>query len=186
MKNGRAIFITACTTLICGFFLGIWLGHFIWYTSPQYALTQFLQVARIVDGDTVRVIIRGREEPVRLMGINTPETVHPTKQEQCGGKNASLFMSAHSGKKLRFEFLEAEFGGLKVDQNGRLLAYMYAENGEMLNLALIQKGLAREYTHDGKYPHRDAFKTAQANAQKNRLGIWASDECALESGPLKK
>ncbi len=59
--------------------------------EPRGQLQGMFEVARVVDGDTVRVVINGQEEAIRLIGIDTPETVHPTRGEEPFGREASDF-----------------------------------------------------------------------------------------------
>ena len=98
------------------------------------------QVVKVIDGDTVKIELpNGNEETVRLLLIDTPETVHPTKDVQPFGPEASQFaknlMPANSE-------VEVELGIGERDKYGRLLAYFYVD-GKMVNKLLLEKGLAR-------------------------------------------
>jgi len=93
-----------------------------------------------VDGDTVNVIMPdGSEESVRLLLIDTPESVHPDKPEQPFGEKASDFVSdlLREG-----ETVQLEYDGPKRDKYNRLLAYVWLDE-ENINKKLLRKGLAR-------------------------------------------
>ncbi len=140
-------------------------------------------VSRVVDGDTIAVIVSGEEEKVRLIGINTPETVDPRRPVQCFGKEASnymksLLLDAHlggsSGSEVR---LVSDPTQDSTDKYGRLLRYVYLSDGTNINLKMIQDGYAYEYTYDLPYKYQKEFKKAQADAEINQKGLWATDTC---------
>lgn len=95
-------------------------------------------VTRIVDGDTVEIDYNSQKEKVRLIGIDTPETVKPNTPVQAYGKDASEFTKSQ----LLNNYISLEFDEQERDQYGRLLAYVYI-NGEMFNKTLLSEGLAR-------------------------------------------
>ncbi len=137
-----------------------------------------LRVLGSVDGDSVRLCSRsGKGYTVRFLGIDTPESVHPTKPEQCFGKQASARVAALvSGKPVRLEFDEAM--GMR-EKYGRLLAYVYLPDGTMLNRQLIQEGLADENTYSRKpYKYQREFKDLQETASRRGMGKWAAGACA--------
>src|SRR5699024_5086390 len=96
-------------------------------------------VVRVVDGDTVHILLNGKEEVVRLLLVDTPETKHPTKPVQPFGPEASAFTKQMlpNGKEIEYEFDTSE-----RDKYGRLLGYLYVD-GKMVNEALLENGLAR-------------------------------------------
>ena len=102
-------------------------------------------VSRIVDGDTLKVMIDGKEETVRLLGIDTPESVHPTKAVEPGAIEASNFTKQLTGKKVILTYDDD-----KTDFFGRLLAYVWVEidNGQLIcwNVELIKQGHGEFYT----------------------------------------
>ncbi|WP_226666104.1 thermonuclease family protein [Metabacillus litoralis] len=134
-------------------------------------------VNRVVDGDTVNVSIDGREETVRLLLIDTPETVHPSKPIEPFGPEASHFM-----KELLTEKeinLELDVG--ERDKYGRLLAYLYI-NEKMVNKMLLEKGLARvAYVYEPNTKYVDEFYEIQKKAQKQELGIWSIENYATDN-----
>lgn len=126
----------------------------------------WVRVDRVVDGDTLR-LEDGRL--VRYIGINAPEIDHASHRADPFGKQ-SLAVNAQlaAGKSVR---LEQTFE--KKDQYGRLLAYVYDQQGHMLNLILIAKGLAYFYPHPANRKSVDeVMLAAQRQAMAQRLGIW--------------
>ena len=92
-------------------------------------------VERVIDGDTV--VLDGGER-VRLIGVDTPETVHPTKPVERFGREASEFTkSMAEGQRVRLEY---ESGGDREDRYGRTLAYVYLGDGTLLNREIIEQG----------------------------------------------
>lgn len=123
---------------------------------------------RVVDGDTIIVNINGKDEKVRLIGVDTPETVHPDKPVQYFGKEASAFTKTMvSGKKVQLEY-----DWEKRDKYGRLLAYVYLEDGTFLNATIIKEGYGFAYT---KYPFKylDDFRQYEKTAKESNRGLWS-------------
>lgn len=137
-------------------------------------------ISRVVDGDTLRVILHNNtEETVRLLLIDTPETVHPNKPVQPFGPEASEFV-----KKLLPEGkeVELELGISERDKYGRLLAYVYVD-GKMINKMLLEQGLARvAYVFAPNTKYVDEFRNIQEKARQNGIGIWSIENYALEEG----
>lgn len=129
-------------------------------------------VIKVVDGDTIDVSINGQIERLRLIGINTPETVDPRKPVECFGREASDRARALlDGKKV---LLESDPNQGERDKYSRLLRYVFLESGENFNLMMVQDGYAYEYTYDTPYKYQDEFKGAQRYAETNRLGLWGA------------
>jgi len=127
-------------------------------------------VIRIIDGDTIVIRENGVEQKVRLIGIDTPETVDPRKEVECFGKEASLKAeSLLLGESVR---LEADFSQGDKDKYGRLLRYVFLTDGTHANLVLIQEGFAHEYTYDLPYKYQELFKEAEQNARSLKKGLW--------------
>ena len=125
-------------------------------------------VSRVVDGDTIEVspAIDGVEE-VRLIGVDTPETVDPTEGIEPYGPQASAFAKRElSGRRVGLEF-DRE----RVDQYGRLLAYVHA-GGSMFNEELLKKGYAQAYPYPPNTAHAATFAAAQRKARAAGIGIW--------------
>lgn len=133
-------------------------------------------VLEVVDGDTFKVSINGVEETVRMIGMDTPETVDPRKPVQCFGVESSNEAKALlTGKKVR---LEDDPTQGERDKYGRLLRYAYLPDGTFFNKFMILEGYAHEYTYDIPYRYQVEFKAAQAEAQAAKRGLWADNVCA--------
>ena len=129
-------------------------------------------VVRVVDGDTIRVRLAGsgREEPVRLIGIDTPETKDPRKPVQCYGKEASERTTAllPRGSPVRL-VRDVE----ERDRYDRLLAYVYRSKDDLfVNLALAREGYAVVATFPPNVAHTDEFVRAVAEARAEDRGLW--------------
>jgi micrococcal nuclease len=125
-------------------------------------------VSRVLDGDTVEIspAIDGVEE-VRLIGVDTPETVDPTEGIEPYGPQASAFAKRElSGRRVGLEF-DRE----RVDQYGRLLAYVHT-GGSMVNEVLLKKGYAQAYPYPPNTSHAATFAAAQRKARAAGIGIW--------------
>lgn len=135
----------------------------------------YYEVTKVSDGDTLHVDIDGVDERVRLIGINTPETVDPRTQVQCFGKEASERMK---------ELAEGELVSLEYDDSqnmrdtyGRLLAYVYLEDGQMLNRKMVAEGYAYEYTYLSAYAYQSEFRELQNLARTSGRGLWNQNSC---------
>ena len=132
------------------------------------------QVSRIVDGDTI-VVTRGSErQKVRLLGIDTPESVRPDSPVECFGPEASDF--ATGVLQGRAVTLESDPTQGEMDDYGRRLAYVWyvdaAGKAVLFNVQTIAAGMAREYTYEAPYMRRDAFIAAQQEARSANRGLW--------------
>jgi len=131
-------------------------------------------VVRIVDGDTVVLLVDGKEEKVRLIGVDTPETVKPDTPVEEYGLEASRFTkNLLSGESV---YVETDPGGAgKVDRYKRTLAFLYrVPDGLFVNLELVRQGYGRVYRKvDFKY--RPLFEKAEAAARDKKRGLWAQD-----------
>lgn len=132
-------------------------------------------VLRVVDGDTVDVEIALERVRVRLIGINTPETVDPRRPVECFGREASARMRAMlSGGAVR---IETDPTQSRYDKYGRLLAYLYLPDGTSVNEQLIAEGYAYEYTYKVPYRFQSEFKAAEKSAREAGRGLWSPQAC---------
>jgi micrococcal nuclease len=119
--------------------------------------------------------MNGADEKVRLIGINTPETVDPRVPVQCFGKEAGERMKELAdGKIVRLEYDETQN---TRDIYSRLLAYVYLEDGEMLNRKMLAEGYAYEYSYMLPYKYQNEFRDHQSFAKSTSRGLWAPDTC---------
>lgn len=151
-------------------------------TSPQSTSApvpgdaRAAHVTRVVDGDTIYIDWDDTPEDdhldVRLIGIDTPETVDPRKAVQCGGHEASAYTTTHlDGQAV---VLEGDSSQDDVDRYDRLLRYVWLPNGTLFNEQLVRQGLAREYTYNLPYRYQAEFLAAQAQAQDDGAGLWSA------------
>jgi micrococcal nuclease len=133
------------------------------------------QVVKVVDGDTVDVQLNGQVSRLRLIGINTPETVDPRKPVECYGKEASNRAKALlNGQTV---LLENDPSQQDRDVYDRLLRYVWFPDGRLFNLQMVAEGYAYEYTYSVPYKYQAQFKQAQQDAQTRQLGLWSPQTC---------
>ena len=141
-------------------------------TAAQNKLKANATVTRVVGGDTIVVTADGVEERVRLIGINTPESVHPTKPVMCFGKEASKHLATLLKPGTAVQLVrDVE----PRDKYGRLLAYVYrAQDGLFLNLELVTAGFANQYTFPPNVAHVEEFRSAATTARNQGVGLWSA------------
>ncbi len=149
---------------------------------PPPSTMQQGRVVHVVDGDTFDVQLDGRTERVRLIGLNTPESVDPRRPVQCFGVEASDFAK---------QTLDGAMVGLEVDDsqgdrdpNGRLLRYVWLADGQLFNQMLIRAGYAFEYTYNQPYKYQALFREAQRTARATNAGLWSPDTCGGEASDV--
>jgi micrococcal nuclease len=121
-------------------------------------------VIRVIDGDTIKVRFRGKVESVRLLRINTPEKGQP------GFAEATRALQALLGNKVRLSFETP--GRPTRDTYGRLLAYIFTDETNA-NVEIVRSGWSRFWTKYGAGRLAPAFRAAELEARKKRLGLWA-------------
>ena len=132
------------------------------------------KVIRAVDGDTLKISIDGREDTVRLIGVDTPETVHPNKPVEFFGREASAFTHRKAdGKNVRLEFDQASAATKHRDKYGRLLAYVFLPDGTLLNAEIIKQGYGHAYTRF-PFAKMEEFRALEREARDAGRGLWTS------------
>ena len=127
-------------------------------------------VARVVDGDTIRVTYQGREGPVRLLNIDTPERGQPGYRETTEAMRRLVLHSTGRGRAVVLEF---ETPGVeKRGRYGRLLAYVFVD-GLSVNVEMVRQGHSRFWTKYGRGRCAREFEAAEEEARKARRGVWA-------------
>lgn len=136
--------------------------------------TLYATVDRVVDGDTISVIMHdalATPEMLRLIGVDTPETVHPALPVQFFGPEATAFVeNLCNGKPVK---LHLQRDVPKRGSFGRLLVYIELPDGTILNEKILHDGYGYSYT---KYPHvkTDLYNDIEKAARIAKRGLWAS------------
>lgn len=123
-------------------------------------------VTKVVDGDTVYVLINGKREKIRLLLIDTPEY---TTEKEPYGKEAKMFMRNLILKQI----VELEYDHERRDRYGRLLAYIYFQD-ESVQKQLLERGLAKVKVYPPNQKYVKQFRQYEALAQKKEMNIWSS------------
>ena len=136
-------------------------------------------VKRVIDGDTLVVSINNQDRRVRMLGVDTPETVHPKKGVQPYGKEASNFTK----QSLTGRRVWLEYDSSPLDRYERHLAYIWLERPakidessirrEMFNARLLLEGYAKVMIIKPNKRYEDLFKKFQSEAQSSKRGLWA-------------
>jgi micrococcal nuclease len=133
------------------------------------------QVTDVVDGDTVHVSRDDETLTIRLIGIDTPETVHPTEPVECYGPEASAFAQRTlDGADVILEYDPSQG---RLDVYDRTLAYVWLDTAggqRLFNELAVRRGFATEYTYDDPYAWQQRFVRAQDAAQRNQRGLWGA------------
>jgi micrococcal nuclease len=128
-----------------------------------------VRVLEVVDGDTIRVDLDGRETPVRLIGIDTPERDGPFTDEECFGARASRFTADALGGRT----VDLEFDVERIDRFDRTLAYVWV-GGSLFNERLLSEGYAVLATFPPNVRYVDRFRAAQRRAREAGIGLWSA------------
>ena len=130
-----------------------------------------------MDGDTIHISYNGKDEKVRFIGLDTPETKDPRKPIQCFGREATAKMTEFAeNKNIRLEFDKTQG---ERDKYGRLLAFVYSEDNKNLAYEMIRQGYGNEYTYNSNpYKYQSEFKEAARKAREENKGLWAENTCA--------
>ncbi|NOU63589.1 hypothetical protein GC096_06070 [Paenibacillus sp. LMG 31461] len=140
------------------------------------------KVTRVVDGDTMKVSFneggKAKEETIRLLLVDTPESVDPEKPVQPFALEASNYAKTMlTGKDVQLELDVSE-----RDKYGRLLCYLYIGDN-MFNELLLENGYARvAYIYPPNVKYVDQFREIQKKAQQKALNIWSVENYAQEDG----
>lgn len=136
---------------------------------PVPADLQEALVVNVVDGDTIDVLIDGREERVRYIGIDTPETVHPDLPVECFGPEAS----ARNGELVGGETVGLERDVSERDDFGRLLRYVWL--GErMVNAVLVEEGYAYAVNYPPDLRYAQHLADLEVLAHRANRGLWGA------------
>ena len=144
---------------------GWWLGV-ARHDSPGPA-----RVVAVVDGDTIEVQYGERRETVRLLGVDTPETVHPLRPVECFGPEASAFTRS----RLLGRTVRLSYDRVRRDGYGRLLAYLEVD-GRRFNDALLDGGFATLLVIPPNGAHGRTMLDRELAARRAARGLWGACE----------
>jgi micrococcal nuclease len=126
-------------------------------------------VSRVVDGDTIHVSISGQDVTIRLIGIDTPETVAPGQPIECFGPESSRFTT----RQLTGEPIELEYDRDLIDPFDRTLAYVWLD-GRLFNETLVERGYAEATSYPPNTSHQDVLDAAEVDARRANRGLWGA------------
>ncbi len=159
--------------LLLLFFFSFLFNLFV--VPPVYAgQPELFKVLKVVDGDTIRVDVRGNRESVRLLGIDTPESVDPRKPVQCFAKAATEKMKSFVAGKSVILVDENDTQGNR-DRYRRLLRYVYLSDSRrtFVNGEMVKQGYAFSFR---KYPTKmlEKFNNFEEYAREHNAGLWGA------------
>jgi micrococcal nuclease len=137
--------------------------------SAVDSLGQVVRVVKVTDGDTIHVILEGRDERVRLIGMDTPEVDWYGGVAECFGEEAGRYTQ----RRLADASVRLGFDVDRRDQYGRLLAYVFVGQ-ELFNLTLVEQGYARVDRVPPNTSKADAFDRAEDRARTLGRGVWSA------------
>ena len=139
-------------------------------TEESFPDEKWAEVERIIDGDTIEL---ENGEKVRYIGINAPESVDARRRIECFGKEASAFnKNLVEGKRVR---LEKDISDR--DKYGRLLRFIFLEDGTFVNEVLVREGYAYATPYVPDISKKELFRESETFSRKNHRGLWASEKC---------
>jgi endonuclease YncB( thermonuclease family) len=143
-----------------------------WPDAPKDAVPA--EVQRVSDGDTFVATVKGRRERIRVIGVDTPESVSPNQPDEPYGEEASDFAKHHlDGETVRLAG-DAE----PRDRYGRMLAYVWLEDGTFWNALLVAEGYAQQLTVPPNVTYERLFRRLVSEARREDRGLWAPENQA--------
>ena len=137
------------------------------------------RVVKVDDGDTITVDMNGQDQTIRLIGVDTPETHHPSKPVQCFGQAATEFTrSLLEGEQVS---LVADPLNSNRDKYQRLLRYVYTEENLLVNAEIIKQGYGFAYLNFN-FTKLGEFEALENEARQNNRGLWDKCEAEVDSG----
>lgn len=133
-----------------------------------------VKFSKCVDGDTIKVIKDNEEKTVRMLAIDTPESVHPKKEVEYYGKEASEYTCnlVTNAKKIELEY---DNNSDETDKYNRVLAWVFVDD-YLLEDLLVKDGYAEVAYLYGDYKYTSLLKDHQAVAESKKIGIWNEEE----------
>jgi micrococcal nuclease len=160
VRSRAVVVVTLAATSVLGW----------WFGNQRRAADIPYRVVQVLDGDTI-VVRRagGTDETIRLLGVDTPETHHPTKPVQCFGPEAA----AYTTKRLFGRIVRLEDDVERHDVYGRRLAYVYLD-GHNYERELLQRGYARLLVIEPNHAHARVMLDDELTARADGVGLWST------------
>jgi endonuclease YncB( thermonuclease family) len=178
MTKRKAI-TTVITTLIILVASAIYSANVQQIAPLEAPAPGYYRVVSVADGDTLTVAMNGKEERIRMIGIDTPETHKPNSPVQCYGPEASAFTkNLLANQTVR---LEADPIGNNRDRYNRLLRYVYLADNTFVNERLVREGYGFAYL-TFPFSKQADFAQLQAEAQDANRGLWQACQTTLNDG----
>lgn len=146
---------------------------------------EIVSLSKCVDGDTAKFKMQdGSVKTARFLAIDTPESVHPTKEVEEYGKEASEYTCnlLENAKEIKVEYDKASD---KEDKYGRILVWVYADN-KMVQESLLAEGLAKVAYLYEDYEYTTSLQDIEAIAKDKKIGIWSNDEVSSNMEPTEE
>lgn len=143
----------------------------IFFLGINFAFAkETVKFSKCVDGDTIKILLDNKEYTVRMLAIDTPESVHPTKGIEYYGKEASEYtcQKVTNAKKIQLEY---DDDSEKMDKYDRLLAWVFVDEN-LLQEELITNSYAKIAYLYGDYKYTKQLEKAQEIASAKNIGIW--------------
>ncbi len=159
------------------FFITLCIGLFLFFSSDAQATVERIE-ARVItvhDGDTVTIVMNGREQRCRLIGIDAPETGQEPWGHRAKEHLRSLLKQQHWQ-------VSVETGLERIDKYDRLLVYLWTRDNQLINEQMLGDGYAVLFTYQPNSKYVDRFVKAQRTAKQKKLGIWGPD--GLQERPV--
>jgi len=131
-------------------------------------------VTRVADGDTITIDRGSGPERLRFVGVDTPELHDARKPVECFSQQASEYTKSLLGQHI---YLETDPSQDATDRYGRILAYIWTQDGRLFNLDLIASGYGHEYTYRTPHRYQNEFRAAETAARTNHIGMWSPANC---------
>ena len=154
-----------------------------WFDQPLQTIEKqnpgLYAVSRFVDGDTIVVSMNGKDETVRMIGVDTPETHRPNTPVQCYGPAAAAYTkNLIDHQEVR---LEADPTNQNRDRYGRLLRYVYLPDDRLIEEEIIKNGYGFAYTLF-PFTQKEQFVKLEAEAKTEYRGLWGNCTVTEENG----
>jgi micrococcal nuclease len=140
-----------------------------WPDPPKGAVRS--EVQRVTDGDTFVATVKGRRERVRVIGVDTPESVAPNRPDEPFGEESSDFAKRYLSGETVLLAGDAE----SRDRYGRMLAYVWLADGTFWNALLAAEGYAQQLTIPPNVAYAGLFRRLVGEARRANRGLWAEE-----------